>query len=46
MGVEVDELEEGVGKPGTTVGTEFSVLHCIPNTIFIEMWFLTVDPLV
>ena len=30
MGVEVDELEEElVDKPGTTMGTKFSVLHCI-----------------
>ena len=30
MGGEVDELEEElVDKPGTTIGTKFSVLHCI-----------------
>ena len=29
VGVEVDELEEVVDKPGTTIGTKFSVLHCI-----------------
>ena len=30
MGGEVDELdEELVDKPGTTIGTKFSVLHCI-----------------
>ena len=27
--VEVDDLEEVVDKPGTTIGTKFSVLHCI-----------------
>ena len=30
MDVEVDKLEEElVDKPGTTIGTKFSVLHCI-----------------
>ena len=30
MGVEVDKLEEELAdKPGTTIGTKFSVLHCI-----------------
>ena len=30
-GVGVDELggEEVVDKPGTTIGTQFTVLHCI-----------------
>ena len=27
--VGVAELEEPVGKPGTTIGTQFSVLRCI-----------------
>ena len=47
MDVEEEKLEEElVDKPGTTIGTKFSVLHCIPNTVFNEMWFLTVDPFV
>ena len=50
MGVEIDKHEEVLAdKPGTTIGTKFSVLHCITlylNTIFDEMWFLTVDPLI
>ena len=47
MGVEVDKLEEElVDKPGTTIGTKFSVLHCIRIPFLNEMWFLTVDPLV
>ena len=30
MGVEVDKLEEELAdEPGTTIGTKFSVLHCI-----------------
>ena len=30
MGVEVDKLEEELAdKPGTTIGTKFSELHCI-----------------
>ena len=44
MGVEVGKFEEElVDKPGTTIGTKFSVLHCIRKTCFNEMWFLTVD---
>ena len=32
MGVEVDKLEEELAdKPGTTIGTKFSVSHCIWN---------------
>ena len=47
MDVEEGKLEEElVDKPGTTIGTKFSVLHGYPNTVFIEMWFLTVDALV
>ena len=46
--VEPDELdeEEIADKPGTTIGTQFSVLHCFSNTIFNETWFLTVGPLI
>ena len=47
MDVEEGNLEEElVDKPGTTIGTKFSVLHCIRKTVFNEMWFLTIDPLV
>ena len=48
MDVEEGKLEEElVDKPGTTIGTKFSVLHCIRIPFFFsEMWFLTVDPLV
>ena len=47
MGVEESKLEEElVDKPGTTIGTKFSMLHCIRIPLFNEMWFLTVDPLV
>ena len=46
MGVEESKLEEElVDKPRTTIGTKFSVA-LYPNTVFNEMWFLTVDPLV
>ena len=38
--------EELVDKPGTTIGTKFSVLHCIRILVFNEMWFLTGDPLI
>ena len=37
--------EELIDKPGTTIGTKFSALHCIRILFFSEMWFLTVDPL-
>ena len=47
MDVEESKLEEElVDKPRTTIGTIFSVLHCIRIPFFNEMWFLTVDPLV
>ena len=29
VGVEVDELEDELDKPGTTIGTKFSVLQII-----------------
>ena len=44
---EVDEdPEEELDKPGTTMGTKFSVSHCIRIPFFNEMWFLTIDPFV
>ena len=47
MGVEVDKLEEELGdKPGTTIGTKFSVLHCIRIQFLMRCGFLTSDPLV
>ena len=47
MDVEEGKLEEElVDKPGTTIGTKFSVLHCIRVPFFNEMWFLTVDPFI
>ena len=47
MEVEEGKLEEElVDKPGTTIGTKFSVLHRIRIPFLNEMWFLTVDPLV
>ena len=48
MDVEEGKLEEElVDKPRTTIGTKFSVLLALYlNTVFNEMWFLTVDPLV
>ena len=47
MDVEEGKLEEElVDKPGTTIGTKFSVLHLYPNTVLNEMWFLTVDPFI
>ena len=33
-------------KPGTTIGTKFSVLQGNPNPVFDEMWFFTIDPFV
>ena len=45
--VEWWEPEEELGdKPGTTIGTKFSVLHCIRIPFFNEMWFLTIDPFI
>ena len=47
MVVEVDKLEEELAdKPGTTVGTKFSVLHCIRIPFLMRCGFLTVDPLI
>ena len=44
---EVDEDPENeLDKPGTTTGTKFSVLHLYSNTVFDEMWFLTINPFV
>ena len=40
MGVEVDELEEElVDKPGTTIGTKFSVSHCIRISFLLRCGF-------
>ena len=40
MGVEVGKLEEElVDKPGTTIGTKFSVLHCIRIPFFLRCGF-------
>ena len=45
--MDVDKLEEDLAdKPGTTLGTKFSVLHCIRIPFFDEMWFVTVNPLI
>ena len=39
--------EELVDKPGTTIGTKFSVMHFIRTPfLFNEMLFLTGDPFV
>ena len=47
MDVEEGKLEEElVDKPGTTIGTMFSVLHCIRKPFLMRCGFLTVDPLV
>ena len=40
MGVEMDELEEElVVKPGTTIGTKFSVLQCVPIPFLMRRGF-------
>ena len=45
MDVEEGKLEEElVDKPGTTIGTKFSVLHCIRLPFSMRCGFLTVDP--
>ena len=47
MGGEVDELEEELSdKPGTTIGTKFSVFHRIRTPFLMRCGFLTVDPLI
>ena len=47
MGGEAGKLEEElVDKPGTTIGNEVFRITLYSNTVFYEMWFLTVDPLV
>ena len=46
-GVEPNELDEGVvDKPGTMIGTWFSVLRCIRTPFFYETWLLTISPLI
>ena len=45
MDVEEGKLEEEfVDKPRTTIGTKFSVLHCIRIPFLMWCGFLTVDP--
>ena len=38
-----EDPEDELDKPGTAIGTKFSVLHCIRIPFLNEMWFLTVD---
>ena len=46
MYVEVGKLEEQLAEnPGTTIGTKFSVLHCIRKPFLVRCGFLTSDPL-
>ena len=45
--VEEGKLEEKlVDKPGTTIGTKLTVLHCIRIPFLMRCGFLTVDPIV
>ena len=46
--LEVDESdpEDEFDKPGTTIGTKFTVFALYPNPFFNEMWFLTIDPFI
>ena len=45
--LEVDEdPEDEFDKPGTTIGTKFSVLRCIRIPFFNEMRFSTIDPFI
>ena len=47
MDVEEDQLEEElVDKPRKNNRNEVLRVALYPNTVFTEMWFLTVDPLV
>ena len=47
MDVEEGKLEEEfVDKPGTTMGTKFSVLQGVRIPFLMRCGFLTVDPLV
>ena len=39
-----EDPEDELGKPGTTIGTKFSVLQIIRIPSFYDMWFLTIDP--
>ena len=41
-----EDPEDELDKPGTTIGTKFSVLQGIRIPAFNEMWFLTIDPFV
>ena len=45
--LEVDEdPEDELDKPGTTIGTKFSVLQIIRIPFLMRLWFLTIDPFV
>ena len=47
MDVEEEKLEEELfDKPGTTIGTKFSVFHCIRIPSLMRCGFSTVDPFV
>ena len=47
MDVEEGKLEEELAdKPRTTIGTKFSVLHCIRVPFLLRCGFLTVHPFV
>ena len=41
-----EDPEDELDKPGTTIGTKFSVLQIIRIPSLNEMWFLTIDPFV
>ena len=44
---EVDEdPEDELDKPGTTIGTKFSVLHGILIPFLMRCGFLTIDPFI
>ena len=47
MDVEEGKLEEElVDKLRNTIGTKFFRVSLYSNTVFNEMWFLTVDPFI
>ena len=46
VSLKLKDPEEELDKPGTTIGTKFSVLQIIRIPFFNEMWFLTIDPYV
>ena len=41
-----EDVEEELVKPGTTIGNEVLRVTDYPNSVFNEMWFLTIDPFV